>query len=265
VARRASDGGARVIATTRSGKWRAEGPPRAGVELRPFDIVEDGDDALRALLTDANVALFCWTPSGDQDRRRLYVDGAEKIARVCRDSSLRRVVYTSSTSALGAHDGPVDEDFPGWPDTPRGRVQREAEERLARGFIGSPVAWTILRLAGLYGPGRELARIYRVADEDRVRPGDGLERTNLVHLDDVTAAVLAATRLPTSDRGVIHVCDDDHRTRREVASAVAQATGHREPRWEEPADGRAPRGKLVTNTKMKERLGIRLQHPRHHT
>ena len=193
----------------------------------------------------------------------MYVEGARRIAARCRDLPLGRVVYTSSTSALGPVDGRADETSDTRPVAPRGQIQREAEEALAEGLEGSSVPWTILRLAGLYGPERPLRRIYRVDDVERVRPGDGHEHTNLVHLDDAAAAVLAALTLDASERGVIHVCDDDHRTRRTIAASVAAAHGCPPPRWEEQAPDGPPRGKWVANDQMKQRLGVSLRHPTH--
>lgn len=259
VARRAVAEGIRVRATTRSGRWR--GAAVEGASLLELDVVTASDDALASVLDGIEVAVFCWAPSGDQDRGTLYVEGARRAARVCRSLDLSRVVYTSSTSALASIDGWLDEDSDLWPESARGRIQREAEEAMSRGL--GDVAWTILRLAGLYGPGRELARLYRV-DEEHLRAGDGLEHTNLVHLDDAANAVLAATRLPAGRSGVIHVCDDDHRSRREVADAVARRIGLVPPRWEEPAGDRAPRGKRVANERMKTELGLSLIHPTHH-
>lgn len=261
VARRAADSGRAVIATTRSGQWRRATPP--DVPIRAFDLLEEGDEALARLLEGCAAAVFALTPSGGQDREALYVGGARRIARVCRELPLGRVVYTSSTSALASVDGPVDETSTEWPESGRGRIQREAEEALREGFAHSTTPWTILRLAGLYGPERPLRRIYRVDDVDRVRPGDGHQCTNLVHLDDAAAAVSAALRLPSEQTGVIHVCDDDHRTRRDVAAAVAEAHGCPPPKWEErEADG-PPRGKQVQNDEMKRTLGVQLRHPSH--
>ncbi len=264
VARRSAVSGTRVVATTRSGKWRGDRPTPPGVELQRFDIVADDEEALRAIVANVEVATFCYAPSRDQNRGQLYVEGAARIAQACRDSGLERVIYASSTSAMADEDGWVDEDSDMWPDAPRGRVQREAETALRAGLEGADVPWTILRLAGLYGPRRELGRLYRAADTEHVRPGDGLEATNLVHFDDATEAVLAAIDLPKTESGVIQVCDDDHRSRREVTAGVARASGLPEPRWEEPAAGRPVRGKRVSNTRMKERLGLRLRHPTHH-
>ncbi len=120
-----------------------------------------------------------------------------------------------------------------------------------------------LRLGGLYGPGRPLGAIDRWRSDDPL-PGDGNVSTNLVHLDDAVAAVVAALRAPPQVRGVIHVCADDHTPRRELYARVARRLGTPEVRWSRPADpGASPRGKKACNRAMKEVLGVTLHHPRH--
>lgn len=263
IAIRAAAGGHRVVAVSRKGGWGNASPAPEAVERVTLDVLESRDEDLAGLLKRVGRVVFCWAPGADQCRRRLYVEGAARITRVCGASKLERVVYTSSTSALADHDGWVDEGSTRWPESDRGRIQRDAEDCIANGLSRAGVPWSILRLAGLYGPGRELASLYRLGDAARVRPGDGLERTNLVHRDDAARAVLAALVLPPSESGLVHVCDDDHRTRREVAVDVARLAGWPEPLWAESDVGKKPRGKMVCNEKMKSVLGLGLEHPGH--
>jgi nucleoside-diphosphate-sugar epimerase len=125
------------------------------------------------------------------------------------------------------------------------------------------IPWIVLRLAGLYGPGRDLGRIYRV-HPSRVLAGDGMRPTNLIHVDDAVSAVLAALAQPASTSGVIHVCDDEHTPRREMYARVAAAMGGPAPSWaEEAAPDARPVGKRVDNTKMKRILGVELAYPAH--
>jgi nucleoside-diphosphate-sugar epimerase len=85
----------------------------------------------------------------------------------------------------------------------------------------------------------------------------------MVHLDDVCQAIEAAIDLPPSVSGVVHVCDDDHSTRRRAFAAVARRLGRAAPEWELPEA--PPRGKRVSNHKLGEVLGVRLLHPRRFT
>lgn len=122
--------------------------------------------------------------------------------------------------------------------------------------------WTILRLGGLYGPGRELFRLYR-SSPDAALPGDGMQPTNLIHRDDALQAVLAALALPPAVRGVVNVVDDDHSPRREIFARLAAARGQPPPRWEREPAGPTAVGKRVDNARLKAMLGVVLQHPRH--
>jgi nucleoside-diphosphate-sugar epimerase len=275
VSRRLAARGVPVVATTRSGAWRGDDALPAGVSLRRLDLVRDDPAAVAAVLTGARAAVACVSPGGDQDRRSLYVEGARRFAAAAADAGLARAVWCSSTSALPAIDGEVDEDCAAWPVDERGGVQREAEETFRTICHEAGLAWVILRLAGLYGPGRELERIYRIArpDESGGRgidaaaatssplPGDGSEPTNLVHRDDVAAAIDAALRLEPTVSALVHVCDHDHTTRRELIARIARRHGLPPPRWERAAG--PPRGKRVGGRRLEEVLGVVLAHPRH--
>ena len=169
-----------------------------------------------------------------------------------------RLIYTSSTSALPSVDRELDESCDEWPESERGRIQREAEETIRTGCERAAIPWIILRLAGLYGPGRGLERLYRWEDGVPLS-GDGAAPTNLVHLDDVCRAIEAGLALGRDTGGIVHVCDDDHSTRRQVFADLARRTGQSEPLWELPET--EPRGKVVCNRRLKEFLGIHLSHP----
>lgn len=252
-----------VLATTRSGKWRGEGPLPAKVAIRRLDLLREEPAVIARLFREARAAVACLAPGRDQDRRALYVEGARRFAAASASAALERAVWCSSTSALPALDGWVDEDCEIWPEEERGRIQREAEEAFQQGCAAAGVPWVILRLAGLYGPGRELARVYSrsLAAGAPPLPGDGLEPTNLVHRDDVVAAILAALRLAPQCSTLVHVCDEDHTVRRELVARIAVQRGLPPPRWERA--GGPPRGKRVAARRLAEILGVVLSHPRH--
>lgn len=266
------ESGAHVTAYNRSGTW-PDGPPRpaAGrgqLELRAVELTGDPSE-VRDALAPADVWIACHASGGTQDRRAVFVGGAEAIVAAARVHRPGRVVVTSSTSALPHVDGPVDETEPRRPVSDRGLVQRDAEDVYLAGLGQLGVPLTLLRLAGLYGPGRELGRLYlrkyrALADGVTPRmPGHGHTPTNLVQRDDAVAAVLRAATLTPPCVGVVHVCDDDHRTRREMVEALAASRGLPAPRWEQPPPDGPPQGKVVRNDRMKTALGLRLRRPDH--
>jgi nucleoside-diphosphate-sugar epimerase len=114
-----------------------------------------------------------------------------------------RLTYISSSSVYGQDDGEwVDESSECRPTTQGGQACLEAEGR-AQVLLPSV---NVLRLAGLYGPGRLLARIAALRQGVAIsgRPDAWL---NLVHLNDAAAAVAAAdTHLAPGTTRII--CDD---------------------------------------------------------
>lgn len=250
-----------VLATTRSGTW-PEGPVPEGIDLRPLDVVTADASAIARALTGARALVVCYAPGRDQDRGDLYLGGTRKLLAAAADLPLSRLVYVSSTSALPDRDAVLGDDCPDWPDEPRGRVQREAEALVQAGCEALALPWTILRLGGLYGPGRDLFRIYRPGDGAPLA-GDGMQPTNLIHRDDAIQAALAALALPPSVSGVVNVVDDDHTPRREIFARLAAERGLPPPTWAREPAGPAAVGKRVDNARLKAQLGVVLQHPRH--
>lgn len=261
LAQRLSESEVRVVATTRSGEWRGGEPAPPAVEMRRLDLLRDPPESIAQAFAGVRAAVACLAPGRDQDRRALYVEGARRFATGCAQARVTRAVWCSSTSALAAVDGWVDEETTTWPTEERGRIQRQAEQVFREGCEAAGRPWVILRLAGLYGPGRELARIYLRGGGADPLPGDGLEPTNLVHRDDVLTAVGAALRLDPRISALVHVCDEDHTARRDVAARIAAAQGLPPPRWER--DGDRPHGKMVASRRLRTLLGVVLAHPRH--
>lgn len=238
--------GGDAIATTRDGH-RPDGLDPA-IAVLPLRL----DDAtLPPAIAEARVWVVAVAPGRTQDRRAVYVDGPRALFEHLPRTAVQRVVWIGSTSALPDDDGDVDESCSTWPDGDRGRVQREAEAIVERAAVDHERTWMILRMGGLWGPGRELGRLF-----GQVAPTDGDRRTNLVHRDDAVAATLAAIR---SDRsGIVHVVSDDHCTRREMIDAARAARGDPPAAWaSEPG---APRGKRVIATRLHAWLGVRAHH-----
>jgi len=248
-----------VVATTRTGRR----PPALAVDVEVHALDVGALPPVPAAIASARAWVVGITPGRDQDRRALYEGGARALCAEL-PAALERLVWISSTSALPDVDGDVDEDCDAWPAEPRGRVQREAEAIVLEACARRGVPAFVLRMGGLYGPGRELERIYerRATPDDAPLDGDGMTATNLVHRDDAVAAIVASLAAPGSAAGIIHVVDDDHCSRRAMFEAVARRLGRSPPAWAAPA-GPTVRGKRVGNARMVERLGVRLRHPFH--
>ncbi|MCU1532373.1 MAG: NAD(P)-dependent oxidoreductase [Arthrobacter sp.] len=101
----------------------------------------------------------------------------------------RTVLFVSSTAVYGDSGGDrIDENTTPAPAGFSGRIIREAEELLYSRLRGSEVTPVVLRLGGIYGPGR--TRLI-----DQVRGGTAVipaepRFTNRIHRDDAAAAIV---------------------------------------------------------------------------
>jgi len=132
---------------------------------------------------------------GDEAYRAAYVTGLANVLAALRDARapLERVLFTSSTAVYAQDDGAwVDETSPAEPTGFSGRHLLEGESVA----LGSGVASSVLRLAGIYGPGRT-----RLIDDVRsghaTVPDQGAPTwTNRIHADDCAGAARHLLRLP---------------------------------------------------------------------
>jgi len=116
--------------------------------------------------------------------RRAYVDGPRTLARVLDLHASRRAVFTSSTGVYAQTLGAwVDETSATEPTDPCARILLEAEEAFAEG----PWRATVLRLGGIYGPGR--TRLIDQVRSGQARNPAAMQYTNRIHRDDAAAAL----------------------------------------------------------------------------
>lgn len=131
--------------------------------------------------------------------------GAMRLVEAASRARCRRIVHLSSMAVYGSLEGVVTEEAPlvakaGW----YGRAKRTAEDHLA-GYARAGGEVVILRPGCVVGPGSEpwVGRIGRWLRARRIGDlgiaGDGW--SNLVHVDDVSRAVLRALELPVQGDG----------------------------------------------------------------
>ncbi|AHG47776.1 oxidoreductase [Rhizobium leguminosarum bv. trifolii CB782] len=140
--------GVRVSGTTRSAD-KMGALRQSGVEAFLFDGETLGDDLRRALGSVTHLVQSIAPGKGDPLLRRLDED------RASLPSSLKWIGYLSTVGVYGDHKGAwIDEETPCVPVSGRSKERLEAEEGwLAIGRQrGVPAA--VLRLSGIYGPGR---------------------------------------------------------------------------------------------------------------
>jgi nucleoside-diphosphate-sugar epimerase len=162
--------------------------------------------------------------------RAAYVDGlAHVLDALERDGvTPRRVLFVSSTAVYGdAGGGLVDESTTAAPAGFSGRILREAEELLLSRLRGTGSEAVVLRLGGIYGPGR--TRLI-----DQVRSGtavipDEPRFTNRIHRDDAAAAIVHLALLAADPAQFYVGVDDDPAELGDVLRFLAAEMGCPEP------------------------------------
>lgn len=275
VAREAIALGARVTALTRN-------PVKvSALAAEGCDVVIDelaSDDWHGKISGQADYVLNCVSSGGGgiEGYRRSYVDGLRSIlAWASKRGGVGTVVYTSSTSVYPQSGGArVDEAAPMGDALGTPAVLIEAENLLRNASLvatapgsatgGACARWFILRLAGIYGPGRHHLLDQLRAGETEIG-GRGAHRLNLIHRDDIVAAIIAAFAAPTSVANeIFNVADDGAVPKSELVGWLAQRLGRAAPVFTgEAVAGRRAQtpDRVIANDKIKAVLGWRPRYP----
>ena len=165
------------------------------------------------------------------------------------DAPARRIVVLGSTSAYEASDHSTEYP-PSWIDESapinmtKPRVQGEEYLREHHGAI-------VLRVAGIYGPGRNPLDWVK-----RGRVSPSRKYVNLIHAEDLAAICLLALEKGKPGEAY-NVSDGTPRTWNEIYTTAQQRWGMTAAEGKE--DGLT--GKRISNAKLQASLGYTLKHP----
>ncbi len=176
------------------------------------------------------------------------VEQVQAFART-HDAPPRRIVVLGSTSAYQVSDHSteypppwIDESAP--IDLTKPRVQGEEYLRNELGAI-------VLRVAGIYGPGRNPLDWIRQG-----RVGPSRKYVNLIHVEDL-AAICLAVLVHGKPGEAYNVSDGQPHTWNEICATAQQRWGVTAAAVKEvPASG-----KRISNAKLRSELGYRFRHP----
>lgn len=204
---------------------------------------------------------------GPEGYRQSYVGGMRSILAWAGAGGVPvgTLVYTSSTSVYPQGDGlVVDESAPAEGGTPNGRTIRESEVLLQNAPANAVHRHFILRLAGIYGPGRHHL-LDQLRTDTAMLGGAGAYHLNLAHRDDIVAAILACLgAAPTVASGIFNVVDTAPAMREEVVRWLAAKLGRPMPAFDggPPArrDGAPMPDRLISSAKIQRVLGWQPQY-----
>ncbi|GJM24399.1 MAG: hypothetical protein DHS20C16_08140 [Phycisphaerae bacterium] len=193
-------------------------------------------------------------PYGD-----VYVPAAHSVIAAVNANDIRRVIYTSSTGVYAQDDGQwVDEESAVAPTTDNGKILVETERVLLEQSAADGRAnVSVVRLGGIYGPGRALVDFVRRSAGTTRSDGGGY--VNMIHLDDISRAL--ASLLDVPHHGVLNLCDDQPVTRQEFYDSIAAKHDLPVINWRPSEDESL--GKRVCNKRIKDLLDFELKHPAH--
>jgi nucleoside-diphosphate-sugar epimerase len=201
--------------------------------------------------------------------------GGDPALAACGDAiaarrGLRAIVYLSTIGVYGDHGGSwVDEQTPPTPVAERSRWRVVAEQAWQQFGARHGVPVTVMRLAGIYGPGQNaLVQLARGKARRIVKPGQVFNR---IHVADIAQAIEAALAHRGGAGGIFNLADDEPSPPADPIVFAARLMG-RAPPPEIPFAQAAPsmselglsfwqECRRVRNDKLKRELGVRLRYP----
>lgn len=156
---------------------------------------------------------------GADDYDATYPPAAASAVTMAANTGARAVLYTSSTGVYGGRDGEmVTEASPRRGEGGSASALVAAEDLILSATTVQPC---VLRVAGIYGPGRDPRG--RMANAELL-PQRGEYWTNLAHRDDIISAMLHLLAQPSLP-AIVNVCDSTPTRAADVARWLAASRG----------------------------------------
>lgn len=160
----------------------------------------------------------------------LRTTGTENMLSAANATGVERFVAQSYTNWTNARTGgPVkDENDPLDPQPAKAQQQAIAAIRFVEETVSSaPLQGVVLRYGNFYGPGASESMVELVRKRQMPIVGDGGGIWSWIHLDDASAATVAA--LERGKRGVYNVVDDEPAKVSEWLPFLAEVVGAKAP------------------------------------
>jgi nucleoside-diphosphate-sugar epimerase len=237
-----------------------------GCGLEPVAGDLDDPDTLAALpVAGALLYYFAPPPGGGPWDTRMR----NFCAAVGSEQLPAKVVYISTSGVYGDCGGTwVTEETPVNAQTSRAKRRLDAETVLREWGVRLGVPVVILRVTGIYGPGR--LPLARLQEGHPVLRSAESPPTNRIHADDLAAVCLAAAE-QADDGEIFNVSDGQPGTMTQYFNAAADLLGLPRPpqvSMDEARRAMTPmmlsyltESRRMDNRRMRERLGVVLCYP----
>jgi len=220
--------GIKVIGTTRSDA-RAAALGNTGIEAAVAASPVDLPDTLLASV-DAVVDSIPLT----RNEQGMHASQPAWLPEIApKLAQLKWVAYLSTTGVYGDADGAwVDESWPCKPASERGIERLKAEQA----WLQSGLPVEIFRLAGIYGPGRNMIARLKAGEYKTVQ-WDSPHYSSRIHVDDIVAAIMAAIKMPKPGR-IVNLADDEPLPHAGYVTELARMIDAPEPVMLTPEEGK---------------------------
>ncbi|MFO7277503.1 MAG: NAD-dependent epimerase/dehydratase family protein [Pseudomonadota bacterium] len=224
-----------------------------GIELVRGDVTDPGSVA-RAVdgceFVYHIAALYREARHPDDVYWRVNVDGTANVLDAAERAGVQRVIHCSTVGVHGdVKRMPADEKAPYAPGDIYQKTklagERIAQERFANGLPG-----TVVRPAGIYGPGdmRFLKLFRAIKNRTFLMIGDGETHYHLTYIDDLVEGMILCAESPQAVGQTYILAGPRHTTLNELVAATARAVGCRPPR------GRIPVFPVMAAARLAERI-----------
>ncbi|PYK58071.1 MAG: NAD(P)-dependent oxidoreductase, partial [Verrucomicrobia bacterium] len=236
----------------------------AGIRPVAADITRPDELARLPAPFDWVVNCVSSNQGGVEEYRQVYLNGTRNLIEWLAPAPPRKFVYTSSTSVYGQTDGAlVKETSPTEPASETGKVLVATEKLLLGAMAERKFPAVILRVAGIYGPGRGRLFLQYLRNEAKIA-GQGERLINMIQRDDLVGIIIAA--LKNGRPGEIYnAVDDEPVAQVHFFRWLSETLGKWMPPFAaEPENGDRKRGvtkKKVSNRRLKMELGYQFKYP----
>jgi dTDP-4-dehydrorhamnose reductase len=250
-----------AIAGTVRASAKAEEMASGDIETFVFD-AEEEDSAIMERVASANIILVSVPPRTSADP--VLARFGHRIATLPRQQT---IVYLSTVGVYGDRRGDwVDETMTPTPSSERSLARLQAERSWAAIGKANSKKVYILRLAGIYGPGRNAFCSLKAGTARRVVKRGHV--SNRIHVEDISRAIDAAIT-HKGQGGIFNVSDDAPAPPQDVIMYAAMLMGVEPPPEQEfetadltpMARSFYAENKRVSNRKLKDEFGLRLAFP----
>lgn len=222
-------------------------------EINPVIADLTKPETLQAL-PPAHFIVLCAAPDeGDEESyRRIYLDGIKNFLDARKNLPRPHlIVLISSTSVWKERSGEwVDEETPADGDSVKSKILLASENLV----LNSGFPAVVLRLSGIYGPGRN--RLNRMRSGAWPAAGEPDGYMNMIHVQDAVNAMIPVFK-ESKEGAVYTVSDDEPVLKSEFCRWMTQNAG---VKAEGKIDTSRREGKRCRNTRLKE-LKVKFQYP----